>query len=74
MFSLTPPFPHHKSFISKLAMMVCPSVILGAVFGFALCVNASPAAYRKRTNRLGVQGHRGGLGYRPESKCSNLVL
>ncbi|KAL0636687.1 hypothetical protein Q9L58_004295 [Maublancomyces gigas] len=49
-------------------MMVRSSVILGTVLGFALSVNASPTAYSsKRGNKLSVQGHRGGLGYRPES-------
>lgn len=54
--------------------MVHPSAILGTVFSFALSVGASPTAYNSnRVNKLAVQGHRGGLGYRPESKCSTFT-
>lgn len=53
--------------------MVHPSAILGTVFGFVFSagVSASPAAYNSnRFNKFSVQGHRGGLGYRPESKST----
>lgn len=55
--------------------MVHPSAILGTVFSFVLSVGASPTAYNSnRVNKLAVQGHRGGLGYRPESKCSTFTV